>query len=255
MAGYTFEQVEGMLEQETLDLFLEMHEAWRSAPREERLLMIARLMGGPVVRINGSKYSQRVPATDLDALFSVGLLRHGRGDTCTFAPEAGNFYDFVMNRRGQPPEVVEETIRALVDHGAFATHYPETARLLRQAIRAVFADNEPGRRTQVGHDVREALITFTEELASRFNTSLHAPPHKTTDRLRELIRDRRAQIGSEAVETFLDALVGYWIGVGKLATRQEHGAKAEAETLTWEDSRRTVYAALHIVYEIDRALC
>ncbi len=254
MAQYEFAQVHEMLDREVIDLFVEMYQAWRTADRERRLVVISGTISGTFAQIFGSKFAERVPASDIDDMMNVGLLRHRNKSSYMFAPEAGAFYAYVMSRRGAPLEAVEETTRSLVEHGSFASRYPETARLLSQAIEAALADDEPRRRTQVGHDVREALIAFTGELGSRLDVSLGAPPQNTNDRRRQLIKSREKQIGSETAVAYLDALVGYWIGVSRLAVRQEHGAKAEQETLTWEDSRRAVHAAVHLVYEIDRAL-
>jgi hypothetical protein len=75
-------------------------------------------------------------------------------------------------------------------------------------------------------------------------------------RLRELIGacPRGGAIGSQTAEAFLYAVVAYLGTVSDLGHSQEHGAQQVDERLTWEDSRRVVFAALALVYEVDRAL-
>ncbi len=46
----------------------------------------------------------------------------------------------------------------------------------------------------------------------------------------------------------------YWKAVSTLAQRQEHGAARDGEPLSWEDSRRLLYLAQSLVFEIDRVV-
>lgn len=243
-----------MVEPAVVDLFVALYEAHMSARRDRRGLMVSRTMSGTTVQTLDGGFARQVPDDDLHTLKRVGLIEHVQKARYAFNPGAGRYYEHVRSRLGCAAATVEETVQHRVAGEEFRGRYPMTTRLLNQAAATVFSEQGEHRATQVGHDVREALVAFPAELAKNLELDLEAAPDKTVQRLRELIRARAVIIGSQTTMAYLDAMAAYWGAVSDLGQRQEHGAQREDEQLTWEDSRRVVFAALALVYEVDRAL-
>jgi hypothetical protein len=138
---------------------------------------------------------------------------------------------------------------ARVDSEGFPTRY-EAAYAKWADADALFQLDPVRHATRIGHDCREALDLFAEQLLR-----LHGLPMTkgsgTVDKLRTVAA---AVVPSDTVREFLDALILYWRRVSDLSQRQEHGAKLERERLTAEDARRVVFHSILVMYEVDAAL-
>jgi hypothetical protein len=106
--------------------------------------------------------------------------------------------------------------------------------------------------TIIGHEIREAIQFFTDELVKQYGVQAAADVTKTVDRLRAVIGELSDEIGA-AYSATLAALVVYWGTVTDLAHRQEHGALKEREALSIEDTRRLVFQTAVVMCEIDRS--
>jgi hypothetical protein len=136
------------------------------------------------------------------------------------------------------------------DLTGFRERYPAAARKWEDAAH-LFVANPRRHATRIGHDCREALLFFADEVARRHGIS-QRDSGGTVSTLRAVVAAR--DVGGKTVESFLSALLGYWRAVSDLAQRQEHAARRENETLRVEDARRLVSQTLIVMYEVDRAL-
>jgi hypothetical protein len=145
---------------------------------------------------------------------------------------------------------VERQIEAYVDDHRFRLRYPLAHAKWRDAYDLYLLDAER-HATRIGHDCREAMLAFADELVRLHLTTVPASAG-VIDKLRSVLRSQHGV--SDTVRRHLDALLPYWGTVWDLANRHEHGALREKESLRAEDTRRLAFQTVLVIYEIDRAL-
>jgi Phage integrase family len=145
---------------------------------------------------------------------------------------------------------LEREAVAYLDQPAIQARYPRAYEAWKAA--QDLAARDPKRNaTKVGHECREALASFTSELAALQQVKL-ASGKGTVNRLRAIVAE--AEISSRSVRDFLDSLIPYWGSVSDLAQRQEHGAEREREPLGAEDARRLLFHTMCVMHEVDRSI-
>jgi hypothetical protein len=145
---------------------------------------------------------------------------------------------------------LERDVVAYLDQPAVQARYPRAYETWKAAQDLAGLDATK-HASKIGHDCRDAMALFTKELAALHSVS-RASETGTVDRLRAIVAE--ADIPSESVEAFLDALVPYWGSVSDLAQRQEHGAEKEGEPLSAEDARRLLFHTMCVMHEVDRSI-
>lgn len=141
---------------------------------------------------------------------------------------------------GSVLDYLHEDVFQLSNPDAFAS-WSRAAELLRMGAKS--------NATAIGHECREALLRFSNDLASRFVKDANRSFKGSIDRLRAVIE--ATQPHSEKVAAHLDAQLAYWGTTLDLAHRQEHGAEKE-DPLSQEDARRLVFHTMVVMYEWDR---
>lgn len=250
------------LEPEQVELLVQLVEAERGVPREQRQrFAVARSVGAPGVQLlhpGWKPLDRRVPEVDLETLASAGLLLPGyspRGDSLySVTPGGYDFYSEVMASQGEPEERVEARVRTYFESGPFRSRHPAAYKRWVDAEALLWAEDTDRNLTTVGHLCREALQEFASSLVAVTRaTNVERDPAKTVARVRAVIEARRSSVGT-AVTDFLSALLGYWGTVSDLAQRQEHGAQKEGAPLGVEDAARLVRQTLIVMHEVDNAL-
>ena len=113
----------------------------------------------------------------------------------------------------------------------------------------LFNGNPQRHATRIGHDCRDALIAFTDDLVRQRRVETDARPAQTMDKLRAVLRACEGL--STAVE---ELLVAYFGAASDLVQRQEHGAAKEGEALDEEDARRVLFHTMLAMYEVHHTL-
>jgi hypothetical protein len=245
-----------VLEQEQEDLLKSMVEAVRNTPRDRRSGFI--LVDGGMVHsgLPGGFYDAHLG--DLEILTRYTLLsktlNSRRAPVYDIHPFGYRYYEYLQKRAGEPVDQVEEEVRRYFDAHTFQARHPFAYREWCKAADKLWSSDSERNFTSIGHDCREAMKEFAEDLINEFELNdIPVDKQKTVDRIRAVLRQRKRMLDATE-QPFLGALLPYWGTVWDLVQRQEHGAQQEGEPLIWEDARRVVFQTLIVMYEIDRAL-
>lgn len=250
------------LEAEQEQLLVDLVEAERRVPRDQRQkFIVAHTHGPPGVQLihpGWTDQSRRVFEGYLEELAGAGLLSSGMGHRGTpvyhVSPEGFEYYRELMVGRGAPVERLEEEVRRYLDSSQFRSRHSSAYLKWSQAEGLLWADDTARNLTMIGHLCRECLQEFATSLISLHNTrSADADPTKTVARVRAVLNSRRAALGS-SLSDFLNALLAYWGTVSDLAQRQEHGGQKEGEPLQFSDGQRLVFQTMIVMYEVDSAI-
>jgi hypothetical protein len=253
--------VDLMPEQE--DLLVRLVEADRNLRpvRDDFRLVSLGRTGGPSVYHKGLPHDMRgrslAPLADFQELIAARFVRKvrqaGRGDAAQWylavTPAGFRQYEAIKQRQGETIEQVETETRRYLDR-EIRKRYPEAFVALSRAEELVWSSDPENSATRVGHDCREAMQVFANEVAQRFRPSdMDAGP---TPKIRAALRAAGERLGSTERDA-LDTLTAWWSSVYDLAQRQEHGAQREGQPLVYEDSRRLVFMTTIVMSEIDRS--
>jgi len=249
-----------LLEPEQEQLLMELVEAERKVPREQRHhFMIARTVGPPGVTLihQGWGAGRRVFEGDIDTLASLGLLAKAslgsHSDGFYVTPAGFNHYAQLRRAQGQPTERVEAATRTYLDSTSFRQRYPAAYQKWTQAEEQLWGSDSATAFTTIGHLCREAMQEFADALVLRFKpASVDPDKAKTVSRIRSVLGSYGQS--STRVRAFFDAMLVYWGTVNDLVQRQEHGALREGEPLTWLDARRVAFQTAIVMFEIDSSL-
>ena len=249
-----------ILEEEQKELFIEIVEGFKSAPRENRSPMIeANTKDGTCLVMPGSANLKGFAWEDPDTLANAGLLQlsfNSRGGKIyTVSPIGFKYYEWFMKQQGKPVERIEGNIRNYLDLNDFKHTYIDAYNKLKLAEEKLWASDSQEHFTTIGHLCREAMQDFADRLYILvFDQPSTDPKNQTIKRIREIIRKMDTKKG-KTVKPFLDALVVYWGTLSDLVQRQEHGAEREkGEELSWEDARRVVFQTINVMVELQRTL-
>lgn len=249
-----------LLEPEQRQLLVDLVEAERRVPREQRqhFTIASRIPGPGVPLIHPGWRGGRVFDGDIDTLSASGLLAKtspGPGYVGFYVtPKGFEYYAELRRSQGAPIERVEAVIRSYLDAPGFRQRYPVAYQKWIQAEEQLWSSDSSAAFTTIGHLCREAMQEFTASLIEHFKpANVESDKTKTVARLRAVLAPRRMTLGSKEFP-FLDALLAYWGTVADLVQRQEHGALREAESLTWPDARRVVFQTILVMFEIDASL-
>ena len=145
--------------------------------------------------------------------------------------------------------------REVADHmrrGSFPKRYPLALEKWLGA-QALYEDDPIEHASRIGHDCREAMILFADELLAALNLVPASGPTNTIDRLRQALDSQKDRLG-DTVTAFLEGLLNYWGTVWDLAQRQEHSALREREALGLMDGQRLILHTMLVMYELDVSL-
>jgi hypothetical protein len=249
------------LDQEQLDLFTELVEAYMRAPREhDRRFMAVRIrLGKAHIQGNGI-LREDVPWEDIEALVEQELFRYEwmtntHGLNFTPSPRGKEFYRELMASTAEQTDQVEEHVWRYFDSQAFRQQFPTTYTKWSEASDLAWGSETQGDLSKIGHVCREAMQEFATELIAKYEVQgAEQDPALTRRRFSAVVNARREAIGERKSEV-LDALFDYWVAVGNLIQRQEHaGQRQGSGDLTWEDGRRAVFQLGFVMFEAARTL-
>ena len=252
-----------ILERTQEKLLIELVEAERSLPRNERqYFYVAHTIGPPGVELIHPaipKQSPRIFEGDLRTLEAYGLLsiisfnRNGI-ESFHITNDGFHMYDQIMRKLGSPTDRIQKIVKEYLESDGFRASYPSSYAKWAQAENLLWTDDSASVLTTIGHLIREAMQNFAEALVERHNPQgCTSDKTKTVARIRSVINALPQKCG-EAERALLDALLAYWGTVSDLVQRQEHGAQKEGDTLLWPDARRIVFQSAVVMFEIDSTL-
>jgi hypothetical protein len=196
-----------------------------------------------------------VHAGDIQQLAHEGLLRlevSTKGDwKFEVTPRGFRHYRQLKGQQTGTAARMDQAVRSYLESSGMAQRHPEAITKLREADRLLWSVDSPNPTSTIGHLCREAVQAFATSLL-RKNPVPGASKDLAKPKLRVGAVLAGLPVGSEAVRKYVEALGNYWETVVDLAERQEHAGLKEGEPLTWEDSRRLVFATLFAMTEIDR---
>jgi hypothetical protein len=141
-------------------------------------------------------------------------------------------------------------LAAYIDEATFGSRHPIAHQKWRTAF-DLFELDPALHATRIGHDVREALLEFANDLVREHAVSVDMGAGTKT-KIRAVFD---AQEGMSRDKRLLaDKLIDFWHAVSNLAQRQEHAASREASPLTEDDARRVIFQTLNVMVELDSAL-
>ena len=143
---------------------------------------------------------------------------------------------------------INSRIGAYVDEEAFRRDYPAAYEKWRDAL-DFFVVNPERHATRIGHDCREALMLFADEMVTV--TGARADDAKPNETIKKI----RAALASSPnlSDKTRELTLAYFGTASDLAQRQEHGAIREKEPLTADDGRRVVFHTMLAMYEVRQA--
>jgi hypothetical protein len=148
-------------------------------------------------------------------------------------------------------EIADQSIGRLIytfiDEDAFRRRYPAAYGKWRDALDLLLANPER-QITRIGHDCREALMAFAQEIVDAHEVQVVGDVTQTVTKVRAVFDTRRA-ISTKT----RDHVLAYIRLTSDLAQRAEHGASREKESLTADDARRLVSHTMLAMNEADRA--
>lgn len=229
------------LEPEQTQLFFDMVEAAREAPRDEREWYVFVLAVGDVLQGPGGQ--RAVLLSDIHELERVGLLRRAPGsdEAYLIPPEGYTRYAEMKREEGEPIERVEEQPRRLLDGQAFQAAFPRASSLWREAEALLWSAESDADLTTIGHKAREAMQAFATELIGLYEPPEVEPnPVLVNRRLGAVIAASEPRLGEKRA-ALLKALGDYSEATMRIVQRQEHGGQKEGQPLVWQDARRVVF--------------
>jgi hypothetical protein len=226
------------LEREQADLLLALVEAYRVCREPFAEIEVMNALGHVLVRHPAFTEDRSVPPHDLRMLEREKfLLAAERGRGLRFlvpTPEATGFYRNVKTDGTTPVARVETEMRELLSSSAMSA-YPQAFAAWRRAESLYWQlDAADARLSELGHQCREAMQAFAEELAKRQGVAeIDRDPTRTINRVTAVLRARTG----DSVAEFLDTLTDYWRKVSNLVQRQEHSGQKEGRPIDLEDAR------------------
>jgi hypothetical protein len=248
------------LEPEQDGLLAGLTEAARRVPRSERasFLLLRTQQSDLIIHPGLSNWDLQASLGDLRILDRAGLIALSEVSSTSYdidvMPEGFAYSDQMRMRTGEPVLRLESDVVRHLDAEGFRSRHPGSYARWAAAAERLRSDDSAGNLTVIGHNVRESMQFFADELVRRFPmSSVNPDPAKTVDRVRAVIRHRSAPLG-DIKAAVLEAAIVFWGTVSDLAQRQEHGALKEGDVLTTEDARRLVFLSALVMFEIDAAL-
>jgi hypothetical protein len=242
------------LEREQVDLLRVLGEAYRSKREPFMAIEVMNASGEVLVRHDGLKESIGVPLHDLRLLEREGLLlvtEQGRGAWFFVpTPEARELCRIVKTEGSTPMVRLETEMKGFLSSSAMAM-YPRAFEAWRRAESLYWQlEAADPRLSEIGHQCREAIQAFAEEVAKQHGVlDIDPDPARTINRVTAVLRARTG----DTVAEFLDALINYWRQVNNLVQRQEHRGQKEGRPVDLEDARAVVFQTLVVMYEVHRA--
>jgi hypothetical protein len=203
-------------------------------------------------------WDREITEATLDTLSEYGLVRLVNSRSafrCDVTNRGLDYWRQMKERSEDSTAHIEESVLRFLRSDPFRRGYPRAYAKWAEAERLLWQREPENAATQVGHLIRESMQAFVTELAERhrLHDVLQIDLQLTVARLQKILEEMSLS-ESKAVQQFQDALVTYWGAVADLSQRQEHGAQKEGEDLGWEDSRRIVFNAAFIMFELDRGI-
>lgn len=249
-----------LLEPVQKELLMTVVEAARNMPIDNRQkFFVAQSFGGDdLIHPSVTKDKTHIYFGDVEALAREELLAlgYGPGGTPSFDVTAKGFkyYEYLMEKLGEPVERIEKTIHNYIDTGSFVKKYPTAYEKWCSAEELLWKADSKQQLTLIGHLCREAIQEFTDCLVSAYNPSNAIKEKtKTVARLKSVIEIQAKGLG-DTKRAFFDALVAYWGTVNDLIQRQEHDSQKDGQPLIWEDARTVVFQTLIVMFETDKSL-
>jgi hypothetical protein len=137
-----------------------------------------------------------------------------------------------------------------VDEDGLQSRHPRAWEKLESALE-LFRATPVRHTTRIGHDCREAMLTFVDDILAEQNIVV-AGAAGTVTKLRHLVSTTGPT--SQAIAAHLKSLISYWGTTTDLANRQEHAGTREGDQLGPDDSRRVIAHTMLVMSEIDRSL-
>lgn len=243
-------------------MFVQIVEAAKKVPREERLIINSKTTIGDWLSIGGYGKDRTelegIADGDLGELTNKRLLRitYSKGSTENFAitPEGFEYYEWLMKEMGKPVERIEQKMMQYFEFDDFKSQYSEAYEKLKQAEELLWSSDSDSNFSAIGHHCRDAIQEFADALYSQvFEEKSTAPKAHDKNRIKAVIENKKTEI-STTVRPFLEALYTYWDALSDLVQRQEHGGQKEGEPLNWEDTRRVVFQTANVMFELHRTL-
>ncbi len=237
------------LEPEQVQLFLEIAEAAREAPRDQREWYVFVTSGGDILQGPGGQ--RRVLLSDIHELARAGLLRQvpTSDEGYLIPPEGFTRYAEMKREQGEPIERVEEQPRRFFDSPVFRTAYPRAYAQWADAEALLWSAESEADFTTIGHKAREAMQVFATEFVERYRPpGVDANTEHVDRRLGAVIAANEPRLG-EKRSALLKALGDYSEATMGVIQRQEHGGQKEGEALTWQDARRVVFHVAVVMFE------
>lgn len=251
-----------ILESEQKELFIQIVEAAKKVPREERMIINSKTTTGDWLTIGGYGKNRTeledIADGDLGELTNKRLLRltYSKGSTQNFAitPEGFLYYEWLRKHQGKPVERVQENIFQYFEFEDFKKEYSAAYKKLKQAEELLWRSDSDANFSAIGHHCREAMQEFADTLYTQIIGRISDEPKASTvTRIRAVIKEKSGEAG-KTVTAFLEALLPFWGTVSDLVQRQEHAGQKEGETINWEDARRIVFQTANVMFEFHRTL-
>jgi len=247
------------LEPEQEQLLIQLVEASRDVPRDQREFYLIRALGSAdEVEGGGLAVPIQVSVSDLEYLGECGLLRvkvHPGGNQVDFtvSPQGVERYEAIHQRAATPLQQVDSRTRSYLESPDFRSQFPLAFQRWNEAAELLWASDSADHLTAIGHKAREAMQEFATCLVEHHCPSdVNADPTKTLDRVSAVLKMYRESLG-ERRAVLLRALFDFWRATVDLVQRQEHGGQKEGEPLRWEDGRRVVFQTANVMVELHRA--
>lgn len=257
MSGIVFDDID--LDATQRQLFFELAEAHRTAPRGQRRFLLLRYFNSatPQLQQLGGQTWTELDDHDLDVLVDYGLLMQGfsnKGDPhFDVSPGGQRFYTWLREQAGAPVAQVEGAVRGFVDASWFRDRFPTAHEKWTEAVELLWSDRAERELSRIGHTCRESIQEFADDLVEHAGLRDQVTDDNAKDvaRLRAVLDDQNVS-GTRRAQ--LDALLVYWGTTSDLVQRQEHAAQKEGEPITWDDARRVVFHTLTVMYEVARTV-
>jgi hypothetical protein len=242
------------IDPEVEELLVRIADASMTVARPQRQFFVSRTFGaGVTVQGAGLEGEIEVAPQDLSELDRSNLIKitnvNVRGTYEFFITSEGYNHVQRTKDRVDPITTAGQTAVDHIDSADFATRHPTAREKFRVATR--YASEDPqSHATRIGHDCREALQVFAEDLVRERGLT----PEKTGTfaAIEAAINHHKEDLGSRKAE-LLHSLAQLWRAASGLAQRQEHGESKE-QSLDAEDARRVIWYVGLVMYELDQTL-
>jgi hypothetical protein len=242
------------IDPEVEELLVRFADASMTVPRPQRQFFVSRSFGaGVTVQGAGLEGEVEVAPQDLSELDRSNLIKvtnvNVRGTYEFFITSDGYSHVERIKGRVDPIAAIGQTAVDYIDSADFAVRHPVAHEKFRVATR--YASEDPrGHATRIGHDCREALQAFAEDLVR--DRALTPEKPGTFAAIGATITHHKTDLGERKAE-LLHGLAQLWQAANGLAQRQEHGESKE-RSLDAEDARRVIWYVGLVMYELDRTL-